>query len=454
MSNSKLIISASGVRGIVGPDFDPEFALSIGKAFGAYLKTGSVIIGSDSRRSGMIYKSAVISGLLMAGIDVLDIGIVPTPTCQQLIGHYDCQGAVVITASHNPAEWNGIKLMNAQGSFLTQEEFEVFNQVLSDSNFTYHSWDKVGKYRVIETALDTHIDHIMAQLDCSPIQNSGLRVLIDPNNGAACEANQKLLSRLGVQFDLLNGDPTLPFSHNPEPLEKNVSQIKEALSAGEYDIGFVQDADADRLVILDENGRFIGEDYSLGFCIDHVLRSENATEETIVVNLSTSQLIHDIAARYQSKIHYTKIGETHVTQGLRDHQAIVGGEGNGGVIYPKIGWGRDSLTGITLALLHLATTQKTVSEIVSTYPSYVMIRDKISLNSREEVLPLLESLKTQFKDKEQDHQDGVKVYLDSAWIHARPSNTEPIARIFIEAKTQEIAEDLLKDVRSLCNLTT
>ncbi len=449
MSNSQLIMSASGVRGIVGPNFDPEFALKIGKAFGTYLKKGTVILGSDSRQSGMIYKSAVLSGLLMSGIDILDIGVVPTPTCQQMITHFNAQGAVVITASHNPSEWNGIKLMNSEASFLTQDEFNDFNTVLNSQTFTYSNWETVGTYRHITDALDIHINHIISQLDTTPIQSANLNVLIDPNNGAACEANQTLLTRLGVSFDSLNGDPNQAFSHNPEPLEKNVSEIKAALAKGDYDIGFVQDADADRLVILDESGRFIGEDYSLGFCLDHVLRSENADNETVVVNLSTSLLIQDIASKYNATVHYTKIGETHVTQGIREKKALVGGEGNGGVIFPKIGWGRDSLTGITLALLHLATTQKSVSEIVSTYPKYVMIRDKIGLNSREELTPLLDALKKEFQDHPQDYQDGVKINLPSAWIHVRPSNTEPIARIFIEAPTQEEADQLLVQVNAL-----
>lgn len=446
---SSLIMSISGMRAVVGDTLDPSLALKMGKAFGTFIGKGPVIIGGDTRVSYDMVQKAVVSGLVSVGTDVIDVGRVLTPTVQQMIRTFKARGGIVVSASHNPIQWNGIKLMNEDGSFLTPEEYANFEPLLQEDSFKLKTWDAIGRVTEIHDAVQRHVDIILSQIDTSSIKESKLRVLIDPNNGAGALANPILLDALGVDYDILNAEPNGHFNHDPEPLEANLSELKESLKKGHYDIGFAQDADADRLVILDENGRFIGEDYSLGICIDYILQTEASPSDCVVVNLSTSLVIENIAKKYGLSTHYTKIGETNVTQGIRHHNAIAGGEGNGGVIYPKVGWGRDSLVGIVLALKHLAETKRKVSEIVSTYPSFVMIKDKYTIATRDDVLPFLEKIKAHYAEKKLDTQDGVKVYFDNAWIHVRPSNTEPIVRIFVEAPSQEDAQKLIADVKAL-----
>ena len=444
---NSLIMSMSGTRGVVGGTLTPQIALHTGLAFGSLWKTGTVVVGGDTRTSHDTYKSAVIAGLLASGVDVVDIGRVPTPTVQQMIHRFNAVAGVVVTASHNPVIWNGLKLMNGSGSFLEDAEYAQFKAIYDAETWTVGGWDQQGKLTIDSTAMDAHVDKILELIDCSAIRNAGLRVLIDANHGAGSVSDPLLLDRLGVKYDILNAEPTGRFAHDPEPLEKNLDQIKGKLAAGGYDIGFVQDADADRLVILDENGRFIGEDYSLAFCVDHILAIENEVSPSVVVNLSTSRILEWIAAKHGGNTIYTKIGESHVTQGIKLNHAVVGGEGNGGVIYPRIGWGRDSLVGIVVALAHLAAKKKTVSEIVSTYPQYAMIRDKIAVGSQSEVTHAIAEIRNRFSQFSQNDTDGVKVTLPNGWVHVRPSNTEPIVRIFVEGDTLAVAQDLMKQAQ-------
>lgn len=435
-----LIMSLSGTRGIIGDNLHPEIALHQGMAFGMFVGKGPVIVGGDTRVSHDMVKFSVISGLLAVGTDVIDIGQVTTPTVQHLILHHGAKGGMVITASHNPVMWNGIKLMNHQGAFLVQDEFDQVMSAYHSKNFALSDWKTIGKYTQDSTALETHVDRVLAQVDITAIKAANLKVLVDANNSVGALADPILFKKLGVEFTLLHADPSGNFSHDPEPLEKNLSVLKEALKQGRYDIGFAQDADADRLVMLDETGRFIGEDYSLGVCVDQILRQEGGQGQTIVVNLSTSKVIEDLAARHGAKTAYTKIGESYVSSGLRSHNAIAGGEGNGGVIFPKIGWGRDSLVGMTLALKYLAESKQSLSKIVSHYPVYKMLREKISLSDRTQIQALINRVKDQFSSFPQNLEDGVKVSLPEGWIHVRPSNTEPIVRIFIEAPSLEKAK--------------
>lgn len=444
-----LIMSMSGVRGIVGENLHPEIALKMGMAFGCALGKGPIIVGGDTRTSHLMVKHAVISGLMSVGTDVIDIGKVPTPTVQQMIRHYAAQGGMVITASHNPIQWNGIKLMNSSGSFLEQDQYDQFMEIYNGGQFKLEAWDAQGTLKVDPTALDIHIQHILDNFDVSDIRKANLKVLIDANNGTGALADPLLLQKLGVQYLILNNEPNGHFAHDPEPLKRNLKEIMAALENGNYDIGFVQDADADRLVILDEKGRFIGEDYSLGLCVDYILSEQAQPNATVVVNLSTSKVIEHIANRHQAKVVYTKIGESHVTKGIKSNKAVVGGEGNGGVIYPKIGWGRDSLVGIVAALKFLAKTKRSVSQLVDKYPKYIMRREKITVSSQTEVQDILDKISAQFPGVPTDTQDGIKFLFPNAWVHARPSNTEPIVRIFIEAPTESEAKALFDRVSAI-----
>ena len=443
-----LIISLSGTRAVIGETFHPQLAIDTALAFANMLQKGPIIVGGDTRVSYKMVHHAILSGLIAAGIDVIDIGNVTTPTLQQMIQHYQAPGGIMITASHNPIMWNGLKLMNASGSFLNDTEFAQFKDNFDHKNSSLATWDTLGTVTTTTNALELHIEKILANIDTSCIKNANLNVLVDANNGAGALANPILLDKLGVTYDILNPEPNGQFAHDPEPLKENLSQIMETLKEGNYDIGFVQDADADRLVILDENGHFIGEDYSFAYCVDHLLTEETTKNNHIVVNLSTSLVINHIAKKHNSQLTYTKIGEPNVTAGLKSENAQVGGEGNGGVIYPKIGWGRDSLVGIVAALKHLALSKKKVSETISTYPQYNMLRTKFQLQNNAEIPNILEKIKTTFSNNPQDLQDGVKVSFENSWLHLRPSNTEPIMRLFIEAESEPKCLELLKSVEN------
>jgi phosphomannomutase len=447
-----LMISPSGIRGVVGESLTPQLALEVGMSFGNLMGKGPIVVGGDTRTSHDTYMAAVVSGLQAVGTDVISIGKVTTPTVQQLIKIHQAKGGIVITASHNPIIWNGLKLMNHTGSFLTDTEYDTFISYYENKTFKLSDWNNQGHLKHDPNALNSHVNLILSKIDTSIIKSSNLKILIDANNGAGALANPILLDKLGITYKILNSEPNGIFDHDPEPLEKNLTKIIEELKKGDYDIGFVQDADADRLVILDENGRYIGEDYSLAFCVDYILNYEQKARSTkdVVVNLSTSKIIEDIATNANAKIYQTKIGEPNVTAKLKELNAVVGGEGNGGIIYPTIGWGRDSLVGIVIALKYLAETKKTVSEIIKTYPQYKMVREKFTVNNKQEVSDFLTKVDNHFsKDFNLDKQDGVKVLFNTGWIHVRPSNTEPIIRIFIEEKSIERANDLFKEVISL-----
>jgi len=446
---STLIESISGTRAVVGDSLTPALIIKMGMAFGLMLGKGPVVVGSDTRTSHEMVVSLLKGALLSVGTDVIEIGIVPTPTVQQLIRHHKAAGGMVATASHNPIIWNGIKLMNREGSFLNDAEYEVFQTYMNKEQFPLADWKNLGVLSSDKKALEVHVNKIMEAVDVSALKTSGLRVLVDVNNGTGALADLVLFEKLGVEYELLNAEPNGLFSHDPEPLKKNLSAIIEKMKTGNYDIGFVQDADADRLVILDETGEFIGEDYSLGFCIDYILQQEKVAKKEVVVNLSTSQVIEDIAKKHGATVVYTKIGETNVTQKLKQLQAVVGGEGNGGVIYPKVGWGRDSLVGIVIALKYLAESKKKVSEIVKDYPRYVMLREKIQVSTKDQVKISLDKIEKGYGQFKQNTEDGVKVWLAEGWLHVRPSNTEPIIRVFIEAPNNEKAQSTFEEVMAI-----
>lgn len=451
MSHHPLIVSMSGMRGVVGDSMTPALALQVGMALATWIRQGSIVVGGDTRTSHDTLKGALISGILACGVNVMDVGRVTTPTLQQSILRHHATLGVMITASHNPSIWNGLKLMNHEGSFLTQTEYDAFMACYQRAVWSLASWDAQGALQHDSHAIESHVTLVLDRIDTSPIrQGRPLSVLVDANHGAGAVADPVLLNQLGVSYTILNPEPTGRFAHDPEPLEKNLDQIKGVMAAGGYDIGFVQDADADRLVILDEKGRFIGEDYSLAFCIDHVLQmalqEDPGATHHVVVNLSTSQVVADVVKQHGGTITHTKVGEAHVTEGIRHQKALVGGEGNGGVIYPKIGWGRDSLVGMVLALRHCAVSGRSVSEIVKGYPSYRMIRHRLALESHDQVATVLQSVVDAFPGYPIIRDDGVKVMLDDGWLHARASNTEPIIRVFVEATHEDIAHGYLNRI--------
>jgi phosphomannomutase len=447
---SKLMLSSSGLRGIVGDHLTADQIDHFVRSFLAWLPEGPIVIGGDTRTSYTAMSNLVASICQLCGRNVILIGQVPTPTVQQMVRFHMAAGGIAVTASHNPEQWNGLKIINASGSFLSSEAFSTFFNMYQHKELAdYVDWSEQGTLIQHVTALQDHVSVIGAVLDMAALEKSTLKVLIDVNHGAAAVADPVLFKSLGVHVDYLYNTPDGKFSHAPEPLAENVSELCTRMKRGNYDIGFAQDPDADRLVIVDENGRFIGEDYSLAFCMDYFLATAKKENPSIVVNLSTSNIIQYIATKYGATLYHTRIGEPNVTAKIKETEAIIGGEGNGGVILPEVGWGRDSLTGIVLALLHLQTTGQSVSEIIKAYPSYCMIRDKQPLESKADIQQKLEAVTNHYAKENINCDDGVKVSFKDSWVHIRPSNTEPIIRIFAEAPSKKEATTLVDAIKAL-----
>jgi phosphomannomutase len=442
-------MSSSGLRGIVGEDLTPTVIDHFVRSFLKWCPKGDIILGGDPRTShdGFIRLISAIG--MLCGRSIIYIGQVPTPTVQQMVRYYNAAGGLAVTASHNPIQWNGIKLINASGSFLSQAEYQAFSLLHENNEMsTLMDWNNQGGFIVDNLAIDRHIEIINKILLFEKIKP--LRVLVDVNHGAACVADQKLFSKLPqVHVDFIYNAPDGRFSHEPEPLKENLTLLCEKMKKGNYDIGFAQDPDADRLVIIDENGQFIGEDYSLAFCMDIYLELFKQANNVAVVNLSTSKIIDHIAKKHGTHLIKTKIGEPNVTAVMKEKNAIIGGEGNGGIICPAIGWGRDSLTGIVLALTHLSHASKTVSEIINKYPSYTLVREKLPLSSPTMVAEKLKKVANHYVAHNINYDDGIKVEFESSWVHIRASNTEPIIRIFAEAKTKEKALKLIDEINNL-----
>ena len=445
---SKLMVSSSGLRGIVGEHLTPQLIDQFVRSYLKWLPEGKIVIGGDTRTSHQALANLVASICQLCGRDVVMIGKVPTPTVQQMVRHHLAAGGLAITASHNPVQWNGIKIIDSSGSFLSADAFASFFKLYQNNECApLLDWQQQGVMVHDDTALHTHVQTIKTVLPVDQLKP--LKVLIDVNHGAGKYADQVLFEDLNIQVEYLFDGEDGVFSHSPEPVRDHLNALCDKMKTGHYDIGFAQDPDADRLVIVDEKGRFIGEDYSLAFCMDYYLSEFRQKDPSVVINLSTSKVIESIAKKVQARVFYTRIGEPNVTAKMKDVVATIGGEGNGGVIVPSIGWGRDSLTGIVLALLHLSQTNQSVSDIVSTYPQYVMVRDKQPMDSANEVQEKLTRVAKHYASEDVNQDDGIKVMFESSWVHIRPSNTEPIIRIFAEALSESKAQALVKTVKAL-----
>ena len=450
---SSLIMTLSGIRGLPGENFNPDTALTAASSFGHILPKGSVVVGYDTRTTGPALKHAVISGLIATGHPVIDIGVVPTPTAQHAVLAHKAQGAIIITASHNDAPWNGLKFLNKHGQFISKPTFLELQSTIKNQSFTYNDWTQQGSYTDSSDAVKNHIMTIASHIPSAPIQESLLKVCIDPNNGAGCLASHQLLNYLQVTYTMLHCDHPGHFKHPPEPLEKNTTSLQHAVKEGDFDIGFVQDPDADRLALIDETGRYIGEDTSLAVCMDALLTIHPVKNPVIVVNLSTSKVIEHIAQKHQGTLHYSPVGEAHVIAKMHQTHATIGGEGNGGIIYPSISFGRDSLLGIYATLHWLASTQQPLSHLIKDYPKYFFIKDKIPLPTKEDFNSIIEVIKNKFSPFTFDTADGIKVQLPDGWFHLRPSNTESILRLYLEHPNSEKANEIHMLLRQLISET-
>jgi phosphoglucosamine mutase len=439
-----LKISISGVRGVVGQSLTPKLLTRFAQAFGTHTGSGTIVIGRDPRTSGEMVKHAVVAGLLSTGSRVVDIGICPVPTVQLQVNQRHAQGGIAITASHNPAEWNALKFIGSSGLFLDAGQARELLDIYHQGQYTKVGGAEIRTVEQVEGATDQHIESILTKLGPLPQTKKKLRVVLDSCNGAGSLVGPKLIEALGAEVIPLNVNPDGSFPRPAEPLPENLGDLCRAVKENQADIGFAQDMDADRLAIVSENGEAIGEDYTLVLATLFVLQRQKGP---VVANLSTTSAVADVAKKFDCPVFTTKIGEVNVTDGMQQHGAVIGGEGNGGVIYPRINFARDSLVGIALVLHLLAESQKSVTELLADIPKYYIVKEKMSCPSNR-IPAVLRMVRQEFASFQLDTRDGVKVTTSEGWLLVRGSNTEPIIRIVAEAKSEERARAMVEDVMS------
>ena len=437
-----LKISISGVRGVVGQSLTPKLLTRFAQAFGTHTGSGTIVIGRDPRTSGEMVKHAVVSGLLSTGSRVVDIGMCPVPTVQLQVRHRRAQGGIAITASHNPAEWNALKFIGSSGLFLDAGQARELLDIYHQGEYTKVGGAELRTVEEVEGATDLHIKAILDVLGPLPKTQKKLRVVLDSCNGAGSIVGPKLIEALGAEVVRLNTTPDGSFPRPAEPLPENLGDLCRAVKEHQADVGFAQDMDADRLAIVSEQGEPIGEDYTLVLATLYVLGREKGP---VVANLSTTSAVADIAKRFDCPVFFTKIGEVNVTGAMQQHRAVIGGEGNGGVIYPRINFARDSLVGIALVLHLLAESGKSVTELLSDIPRYSVVKEKMVCPS-DRIAGVLRTVRQEFAEYQMDTRDGVKVMTTDGWLLVRGSNTEPIIRIVAEAKSDERARELVNSV--------
>lgn len=433
-----LMISVSGVRGVIGESLTPEVLSKFAAAYGTFVGGGKVVVGTDSRLSREMCKHAVFAGLISIGCEVIDLGLVPTPTIQLMVEKLKAAGGIAVTASHNPAEWNALKFFTREGVFLNSRQSAKLLDIYHKDRIKRTSWNNLlGKVKEDSSSVSTHIERILNYLDVKLIRRKRLRVALDSVNGAGSVITPLFLRKLGCRVVSINRQVNEPFPHTPEPLPENLSSLSSLVKQKRADIGFAQDPDADRLAIVSENGVPLGEEYSVALATQFILGKKK--KNTVVVNLSTSRMIDDIARKFKSRVVRTKIGEINVVEGMKRHRAIIGGEGNGGVIDPRAHYGRDSLVGMGLILQYLAESGKSISELAASIPTYHLVKRKIGC-PEDRKKKVLEMIEREFANEKLDRRDGIKVIREASWAHIRPSGTEPVIRVFVEARTKEEAK--------------
>lgn len=435
------ILSISGLRAVAGDGLDPAFLVEFSAAVGTLAKQGTIVVARDGRSTGEMVKHAVLAGLLATGCRVIDAGIATTPTVGVLVTHLEAAGGIQITASHNPAEWNGLKPFNAQGGVYNQQEGEALLKVLETRGFHYVPWQEVGSVSQLEDAARPHLERVLRLVDIAAIRAQRFKVVLDCNHGSGAVAGPRLLRELGCDVRVLGDQPDGNFAHTPEPLAENLQGLCAVVRETGADLGFAQDPDADRLAIVDETGAYIGEELTLALAVDYVLPR---TPGPIVVNGSTSRVTADLAARHECEFHRSHVGEANVVAKMREVQAIIGGEGNGGVIEPQVGYVRDSLVSMAYILAGLTERKQRLSEWVNRIPRYSIVKSKLTC-PREQVSPAATALQAHFDDASATTGDGLRLDWDNRWVQVRASNTEPILRVIAEAPDESTAQKLCQE---------
>lgn len=457
-----LIKSISGIRGTIGgkpgDTLNPLDIVKFTSAYATFIrrsgksKSNTIVVGRDGRISGDMVRNIVCGTLMGIGYDVVNIGMATTPTTELAVAMEQAAGGIIITASHNPRQWNALKLLNEKGEFLTAADGEEVLAIAEREDFEYASVDNLGKYTEDNSFNQRHIDSVLnlKLVDCEAIKNAHFKVLVDAVNSVGGIIMPQFLDALGVEYKVLNGEPTGDFAHNPEPLAKNLGEIMGEMAKGGYDLGIVVDPDVDRLVFISENGEMFGEEYTLVSVADYVL---SKTPGNTVSNLSSTRALRDVTERHGGKYTAAAVGEVNVTTQMKNVNAVIGGEGNGGVIYPESHYGRDALVGVALFLSHLAHKGCTASELKASYPEYFMAKNRIDLTPTADIDAILAKVKEVYSNEEIIDIDGVKINFANSWVHLRKSNTEPIIRVYSEASTlkeaEELGEKLIAVVKSM-----
>jgi phosphomannomutase len=455
-----LMISVSGMRGHVGTDLTPELVARHAAALGAWVRSAAadgvagrrptVVLGRDARTSGPMFARAAAAGLMSVGVDVVDLGVVPTPTVQLAVEHHQAGAGLILTASHNPIEWNALKFVGPDGIFLDAAAGERV-RALADQGPPRAGWDGIGEVREDPEAVTRHLEAILRLpvIDVAAIRNRRFHVAVDCVRGAGAVAILPLLERLGCRVSGINLEPDGRFPRAPEPVPENLGELGRLVRESGAELGFAVDPDVDRLALVDGSGRAIGEDYTLAFAVRAVLdgRSKPAKDPTVVVNLSTSLVVEDAARAVGATVLRAPVGEANVARAIRERGAVIGGEGNGGVMYPALHIGRDAPLGVALILHLLATSGVTIAELVEGSPRYTIVKAKGPRSSQ--LGPLYERLRRRFADAAADDRDGLRLSWADRWLHIRPSGTEPLVRLIAEAPTASEAEALVAAGREL-----
>lgn len=460
-----LIKSISGIRGTiggnVGDNLTPIDAVTFAAAYGTWVKEQRqkdnyrIVVGRDARISGKMIQDLVMQTLVGMGIHVVDLGLSTTPTVEVAVPMEHADGGIILTASHNPKQWNALKLLNAKGEFLNAKEGERILEIAKNEDFAFAEVDNLGKITKNDAYIDLHIDEILKLplVNTEAIKSANFKVVVDGVNSTGGIAIPLLLDRLGVHTVKLYCEPNGHFPHNPEPLKEHLTDLSDKVVEEKADLGIVVDPDVDRLAFIDEKGEMFGEEYTLVACADYVL---SKTPGNTVSNMSSTRALSDVTKQYGGTYQASAVGEVNVVALMKQTNAIIGGEGNGGIIYPELHYGRDALVGVALFLSLLAEKKVTVSELKSGYPAYFMSKNKIALTPDLDVDAILKAIEKNYANHKVSTIDGVKIDFPESWVHLRKSNTEPIIRIYTEAKSQQEADNLaatiIQEIKAIANL--
>lgn len=460
-----LIKTISGIRGTIGgkpsENLTPLDAVKFAAAYGSWLKNRNpeknlkVVVGRDARISGEMIQQLVMNTLVGLGIDIIDLGLSTTPTVEIAVPMESAEGGIILTASHNPKQWNALKLLNEKGEFLSGKDGADILEMAESSDFNFAEVDALGKVTQVDHYIDTHIEEVIKLPLVNPelVAQANLKVVVDAVNSTGGIAIPRLLKRLGVEVVELYCEPTGHFPHNPEPLKEHLTEICQLVKEENADLGVVVDPDVDRLAFISEDGEMFGEEYTLVACADYVL---SKTPGNTVSNLSSSRALRDITEKHGGSYRASAVGEVNVVELMKETNAIIGGEGNGGIIFPELHYGRDSLVGVALFLTFVAEKKMKVSEIRKSYPGYFMSKNKIELTPELDVDNILQQVENKYSAEEVSTIDGVKIDFEKHWIHLRKSNTEPIIRIYTEAQTQQeadaAAEAMISEIKAIAGI--